>query len=364
MVIDRRRFLQLGGAFATAAVFRHQVKAQERFIPAEGPWRKFDIVSRVKFVKPNGKVQAWAPVPSVNEEEWSRLLGSDWQTNATTVRLDKDEKGTDLVYLEWEGSELEASAEISSHVETRDRITDFTRPIKSLALSEDERRTYTTASVILPNAERLEEAASNITENAKTDLGKAKAIYEWIVEEKNCETADIKTLFNTPHRFLRGPQQDCDYLNHLFVALARRLGLPAREIYGVRVTPSQFGYESLGAISEDITAKSHSRAEVWLSDYGWVPADPGDTRRVIQDEPPGNLDLTDPKVIAARTTLFGAWEGNWIPYNMQNDIILPGSGGKKAPFLIHPLVKIADGPIGDWRQNGFDYKLTAKELPA
>lgn len=365
MPIDRRRFLQLGGAFAATATFYGPLKAQERFIPAQGPWRKFDLISQIKFFKPNGKAQAWAPVPSVNEDEWLRLLGSDWQTNATTARLEKDAgNGAHFVYLEWEGGEAEAFAEISSHVETRDRITDFTRPVKSPPLSDGERNTYTALYEVVANKKRLEETASKITENAKTDLGKAKAIYEWIIEEKNCETGDLKALFNTPDRFRGSQQPDCDFLNSLFVALVRKLGVPAREIHGVRVAPSQFGYESLAAVPEDITAKSHSRLEVWLSDYGWVPADPGDTRRVIQDEPPGNLDLADPKVIAARATLFGAWEGNWIAYNMQHDIPLPESGGQKAPLLVHPLVRIADGKIGDWQQNGFNYKLAANELPA
>ena len=43
--------------------------------------------------------------------------------------------------------------------------------------------------------------------------------------------------------------------------------------------------------------------------WGWVPVDPADVRKVALEEPPGNLPLADAgKVDAARHTLFGAWE--------------------------------------------------------
>jgi transglutaminase-like putative cysteine protease len=49
---------------------------------------------------------------------------------------------------------------------------------------------------------------------------------------------------------------------------------------------------------------------VWLPGSGWTPVDPADVRKVVLEEPPGNLGMTDPKVVAARKALFGSWEGN------------------------------------------------------
>jgi Transglutaminase-like enzymes, putative cysteine proteases len=56
----------------------------------------------------------------------------------------------------------------------------------------------------------------------------------------------------------------CADLNALYVGLARSVGLPARDVYGIRVVPSQFGYKALGAGSENVTKAQHCRAEVWL----------------------------------------------------------------------------------------------------
>ncbi len=64
-----------------------------------------------------------------------------------------------------------------------------------------------------------------------------------------------------------------------------------------------------------VTKAQHCRAEVWLSQFGWVPMDPADVRKVVLEEPPGKLTLDDPKVVAARKALFGSWEGNWFAYN-------------------------------------------------
>ena len=84
--------------------------------------------------------------------------------------------------------------------------------------------------------------------------------------------------------------------------LVRAAGMPARDVYGIRVAPSKFGYKSLGAGSEVITKAQHCRAETFVAGHGWVAIDPADVRKVVLEEPPGNLALDDPKVVDARKT--------------------------------------------------------------
>jgi transglutaminase-like putative cysteine protease len=341
----------------------HLARAQERFITIQGAWRKFEIITQLKFAKPDQSAQAWIPVPSVNQDDWSKALGSDWKTNAKTARLEEGETGADLVYLEWDESEAEAIAEISSHSETRDRLIDFTRPVAATPLTDEEQRLYTTPTSVLPQTDRLRKMAATAVENAETDLGKAKAIYEWIAREQTCDTSDLKTLLGGAETSGAIPQ-DCDYLNRLFVGLAQVSGLPAREIYGIRVAPSEYGFESLGAQPEDVTARLHNRSEVWLASYGWVPVDPADLLRLVRYEPPGNLELTAPVAVSARVTLFGAWEGNWVAYNMAHDITLPESGGVTQPIFVRPVVRIGAAAPMQAKAPEITYKLIANELPA
>ena len=75
---------------------------------------------------------------------------------------------------------------------------------------------------------------------------------------------------------------------------------------------------------------------MYVGGFGWIPVDPADVRKVVLEEPPGNLPLTDAKVAAARKTLFGAWEMNWLAYNVAHDLKLPGSNGPAVEFLMYP----------------------------
>jgi transglutaminase-like putative cysteine protease len=51
----------------------------------------------------------------------------------------------------------------------------------------------------------------------------------------------------------------CADLNALYVGLARAVGLPAHDVYGIRVAKSELGYKSLGP-SENVTKAQHCRA--------------------------------------------------------------------------------------------------------
>ena len=85
-------------------------------------------------------------------------------------------------------------------------------------------------------------------------------------------------------------------------------------------------------------------------------------RKVVLEEPPTNLPLSDPKVENARKTLFGAWETNWLAYNVGQDITLPGLKGPAVDFLMYPQAETAAGRLDCLDADTFTYKITAKEL--
>jgi transglutaminase-like putative cysteine protease len=208
--------------------------------------------------------------------------------------------------------------------------------------------------------------ATEITKGAKTDIEKARAIYEWIVyntfrdpKTRGCGIGDIRFMLES--RDLGGK---CADLNALYVGLARAVGLPARDVYGVRVAKSDLGYKSLGASSENITKAQHCRAEVYIGGYGWVPVDPADVRKVVLEEPPGNRPLNDEMVKKARARLFGSWEMNWMAYNFAHDVALPGSAGAPVGFLMYPQAETADGRLDCLDPESFQYEVTSREMPS
>ena len=85
-------------------------------------------------------------------------------------------------------------------------------------------------------------------------------------------------------------------------------------------------------------------------------------RKVILEEPPGNLAATDDKVVRARARLFGSWEMNWIAYNDAHDVTLPGSKRAVLPFFMYPEAETAEGRIDPLDPDGFKYRITVREI--
>ncbi len=80
------------------------------------------------------------------------------------------------------------------------------------------------------------------------------------------------------------------------------------------------------------------------------------------EEPPGNLSLSDPKVVAARSTLFGAWETNWVAFNTASDLTLPGAREPALDFLMYPQVETGGARLDSLDPDAVKYVITAKEL--
>jgi transglutaminase-like putative cysteine protease len=217
---------------------------------------------------------------------------------------------------------------------------------------------------LLPTDGIVKQTADEIVRGARSDLDKARAIYEWIVDNtfrdpktRGCGLGDIKFMLESKN--LGGK---CADLNALFVGLARAAGIPARDVYGIRVADSALGYKSLGK-SGDITKAQHCRAECYLAGYGWVPVDPADVRKVVLEEG-GGKPLQDPMVTAARRRLFGSWEMNWLAYNTAHDLVLPDAARGKVPFFMYPQAETGEGRLDCLDPEHFKYQIGARELAA
>jgi transglutaminase-like putative cysteine protease len=301
----------------------------------------------------------------MTETDYFKRLGDTWKGNATSSKLHRDERyDAGLVYAEWTAAEQAPMLEVVSRFSTRDRAVDLSKPPAGPSREDAALlKKYLQATDLIPTDGVVLETARGIVKGETTEVGKAKAIYEWIVDNtfrdpktKGCGLGDIRTMLET--RYLGGK---CADLNALYVGLARSVGLPARDVYGVRVADSA-ELRSLGK-SGDISKAQHCRAEVYLTGYGWVPVDPADVRKVVLEEKPGGpIPLTDPQVVKARAKLFGAWEMNWLAYNYAHDVKLPGSDGKPIPFLMYPQAETANERKDSLDPTTFKYTITSREI--
>jgi transglutaminase-like putative cysteine protease len=215
----------------------------------------------------------------------------------------------------------------------------------------------------MPTDGAVKKLSDDIVKGKQGNVEKSRAIYEWIVENtyrdaktRGCGTGDIK--FMVENKAWGGK---CADLNALFVALARAQGIPARDVYGIRVAGSDLGYKSLGKTGGDITKAQHCRAEFYDPAFGWVPVDPADVRKVMLEED-GGKKIDDPMVVAARKRLFGSWEMNWLAYNYAHDLSLPNAERGRIAFLMYPQSETAEGRLDSLDADNFKYTITSKEI--
>jgi transglutaminase-like putative cysteine protease len=364
---DRRTLLLGSAAFAAGTLLPAAGNAQATFAPKPGAWRQFELKTRLQIDAKAGQAQAWIPLPAFSAPDWFRPEGSAWSGNAKSAAVKKDAKyGAEFVHVEWDPAERQPVVEVVSRFATRDRSVDWGKPGQAAPLSAAERALYLSATELIPIDGIVKTTSDKIVAGKRSDLEKAEAIFQWVVENtarnpatRGCGIGNIKNMLEIGD--LTGK---CADLNALYVGLARAAGIPARDVYGLRVASSAFGYKSLGTASENVTKAQHCRAEVHLDGFGWVPVDPADVRKVMLEEPPGKLAIDNAMVVAARRTLFGAWEMNWAAYNVAHDIVLPGAKGPTLEFLMYPQAELAGVRQDCLDPDSFAYTITSKSVSA
>ena len=374
MTTVRRTFLKNSAAAALATALPGFTFAQtaaatpatrSHFAPQSGAWRTFDVTTRVDILKPDGATRVWLPVPSVNSD-YQQSLSNSFSSNGNSQLVTDGQDGAKMLMVEFAAGEKQPFAVLTSRVRTQNRAIDWSQK-NAAALEADSLAYFTRATQMIPTDGIVRKTALAATQGAKTDVEKTQKLYDWIVANtyrepkvRGCGEGDIKTMLETGN--LGGK---CADLNALFVGLCRSAGIPARDVYGIRLVPSVFGYKELSGNPASLKSAQHCRSEVYLKGYGWVAMDPADVAKVMRLETADWIKTTvNPVVAPVNKALFGGWEGNWMAYNTAHDVALPKSTGEKLGFLMYPMAENAAGRFDPYAPDDFKYQITAKEIKA
>jgi transglutaminase-like putative cysteine protease len=360
--MNRRDFLRSAGVVSATLAFPRT----ERLFAlgeTEGGWRTFEVTTRVEVLKPSGPTLVWLPTALIRETPYQKTFANQFSADGGTAEMVEQKADALGIIAAKYPAGVTPVLTLTSRVATKNRTVDLFAPGKAPGADRAELEHFLQPTKFIPTDGPVKAAAIEATSGAKTDVEKARAIYQWIVDNtyrnpktRGCGVGDIRFLLES--KDLGGK---CADLNALYVGLARSSGVPARDVYGIRVAKSEMGYKSLGASSEKVTKSQHCRAEVYLAGYGWVPVDPADVRKVVLEEPPGNRPLDDEMVKKARARLFGFWEMNWMAYNFGHDVALPGSSGPPVAFFMYPQAETAEGRLDSLDPDNFKYEITSKE---
>lgn len=375
--MQRRDFIKFAGAGVGSTLFpavsSAAAAAAEEVAPSpvqpvdlsqqKNKWNSYLLTYQVDLPEQGKMARLWLPLPDTADIDHQLSQGSVWRGNAAVAGL-HTLAGTDspVFHAEWRGCGPR-SVMVSSVVKTMDRYTDlceYSGSDKVATPAEVKRFLKPTRHIPLDGIVRKTALSIIKTANAQSPKKKARAIYDWVVDNahrdqatRGCGRGDIKSMLETG--YLGGK---CADLNALFVGLARAVGIPARDRYGIRIDESAT-FKSLGKLG-DISKAQHCRAEFYLAGLGWVPVDPADVRKAVLEE---NLPLDDTRIIALREKLFGAWEMNWVAFNHAEDVVLArDSVAGKLPFFMYPHAEIGGQQQDSLEPARFVYSIVSAEL--
>jgi transglutaminase-like putative cysteine protease len=233
----------------------------------------------------------WLPYPVSDRNQLISDIEFAGDYSAIGVYRDRT-YDTPILYAEWPGNAISRKLTFFFKVK-RQEIQRGAFPVREPAWNPDDYSENLKATSLGPTDGVVKKLVDSITEGKKTVLEKAKAVYDWTCENMyrdpetlGCGKGDVCLL-------LQKPGGKCTDISSVFIALARAAGVPAREVFSVRLGKM---------LQQDVTTWQHCWAEFFLPGLGWVSADPADVRKMMLIE---KLDLTDDKTKFYRDYFWG-----------------------------------------------------------
>lgn len=201
---------------------------------------------------------------------------------------------------------------------------------------------YLQPSTRVPLNEQIRQWALEVTRDHKTDLEKARAIYDYAIANLQYDKSgegwgEGDLLYVCDEK--RG---NCTDFHSLFVGFARAVGIPARFSIGFPL-PEERG--------EGVVAGYHCWAEFYLAGYGWVPLDASEAWKN-----PKKLDY-----------FFGAHDENRVEFTTGRDLVLrPRQQGPPLNYFIYPYAEADGQPFRDleWGFSFRDLSPASEAKPA
>ncbi|MEE9913953.1 MAG: transglutaminase domain-containing protein [Deltaproteobacteria bacterium] len=279
------------------------------------------------------QVRLWIPYPLSDRNQTIENVKVSGNFVSSAVYRE-GENGNVFLYAEWNVPAKERKLTYSFDV-TRKEVITKNFPEKELPYSKDEFSRYLKATTDDPASGEVKQLAENITKGKKTNLEKARSIYDWTVNNmyrdnnvKGCGIGNVGRLLID-----RGGK--CGDIHSVFLALSRSAGVPTRDVWGLRLAKGK---------DKDITKFQHCWVEFYAPGYGWVVADPADVRRAMLAKNTKDVkDVTD-----LVEYYFGGVDEIRLAYYEGRDILLnPSQSGERLSYIMYPYAEADGKPLNE-----------------
>ena len=294
------------------------------------------------------EAKLWIPYPLSDSDQLITNLTINGDFAESAVYSDQ-KYSTPMLYARWDKGTASRKLVMTFHA-TRQEVVKKDFPANEAAWDPTDYALYLSPTSLGPIDGPVKALADKITDGKTTVYAKAKAIYDWVCENmyrdpdtKGCGPGDVCFLLNTPGG-------KCTDIHSVFVALCRAAGVPAREVFGIRLGKKE---------TEDITKWQHCWAEFFLPGYGWVPVDPADVRKMMLTQ---KLALEDQKTKEYREYFWGAWDAYRVKLAVGRDLQLnPPQAGQPLNTFGYPYAEIG-GKVIDWLEPAtFKYTISYRK---
>jgi len=289
------------------------------------------------------ETKLWVPYPVTdrNQKISDIKISGDYGTSGVYTDA---ANGTSILYAQWPANAKSRKLNFSFAAE-RQEIRQTNLPAKEPRWNKADYADYLKPTSLGPIDGDVKKLADTITKGKKTVLAKARAIYEWccnnMYREPNtvgCGKGDVCAL-------LQKPGGKCTDISSVFIALCRAAGVPAREVFSIRLGKKA---------AEDITTFQHCWAEFFLPGYGWVTADPADVRKAMLVE---KLEQKDPKTKTYREFFWGGIDAYRVVLATGRDVLLnPPQAGTPLNTFGYPYAEVGGKSIDFYQPKNFVYK--------
>ena len=292
------------------------------------------------------EARLWIPYPA--SDRYQKIENLRFSGTQSYLGIHTDSKYQRLIiFAKWARGVKQRRLTVSFHVKRLERLDKDLpekEPCWDRSLFQDYLRPN---SASLKAEKRLKKLAERIVSGRRGIQEKAMAIYDWVIRNMQrkpetcyCGDGDVSALLSE----LRG---NCVDIHSVFVSLLRAAGVPAREVFGIRL--------SKGTAVGDITKSQHCWAEYYLPGYGWVVMDPADLLKMMLIE---GLEPGSDKACYYYRYYMGGVDAYRLRFGVGRDIMLnPPSSSGPVNYLMYPYAEVGGRVLDFKNPRGFSYRI-------
>jgi transglutaminase-like putative cysteine protease len=293
------------------------------------------------------ETKLWIPYPMTDKNQTVSDIKVSGDFAASGVYTDATH-GTAILYAQWPANALSRKLTFTCAVD-RKEVRQKNLPSTEPAWNRADYAEYLKPTSLGPIDGEVKKLADTITKGHATVLAKARAIYDWCCSNMYRDPATVGCGKGDVCSLLNKPGGKCTDISSVYIALCRAAGVPAREVFSVRLGKKA---------EEDVTTYQHCWAEFFLPGYGWVTADPADVRKAMLVE---KLELIDPKAKEYREYFWGGIDAYRMVIAVGRDIVLnPPQAGAPLNTFGYPYAEVGGTPLDFYQPKGFAYTYSFK----